>query len=118
MNEFDGVPLDFLPEPPRNARTVANDSGGILLSWDVPTESAGSGAPASYIVYRSTDGYGFGNPVLVSGGATTSVTLNDLPANTDLYFRVAARNAGGDPFPRKQLRAAVPRTRPIRASSS
>ena len=47
----------------------------------------------------STNGYGFGNPVSVSGGGTTSVTLTNLAADADFYFRVAAVNAGGESFP-------------------
>lgn len=99
MNEFDNGPLVFLPEAPRNVRALATDSGEIEISWDRPAESAGSGEPTSYVVYRSTNGYGFGNPTFVDGGETTSVTLDGLPADTELYFRVAARNAGGESFP-------------------
>jgi hypothetical protein len=99
MNEFGGGPLAFSPAPPRNTRAIANASGGIVVSWDVPAPSVGADSPASYVVYRSTDGYGFGNPVFVNGATTTSVTLTGLPADTELYFRVAARNAGGESFP-------------------
>lgn len=105
MNQYDGVPLNFLPEPPRNVRAIANESGGIEVSWDVPQQSAGSGLPSGYRVYRSSNGYGFGNPVEVRGGASTSVTLTDLPAETPLYFRVAATNAGGESFPSETVGA-------------
>jgi hypothetical protein len=115
MNEFGSGPLVFLPEPPRNPRVVANQAGGAVVSWDVPLISAGSGAPAEYVVYRSSDGHGFGNPVMVSGPNTTSVTIPNLPADTNHYFRVAARNAGGESFPtptvgvRRSVDPAAPR---------
>jgi hypothetical protein len=99
MNEFDGVPLNLLPEPPQNIRAVADGAGAVVVSWDPPLPSGGSGTPESYVVYRSTDGYGFGQPILVSGGNTHSALLTGLPAETDLFFRVAARNAGGESFP-------------------
>ncbi|MDW8310320.1 MAG: fibronectin type III domain-containing protein, partial [Verrucomicrobiales bacterium] len=110
MNEFDGAPLQFLPEPPYNVRAVAV-SNGIAISWNTPIAQSGSGAPTGYVVYISTNGYAFGSPVSVSGGATTSVTLTNLAADTDYYFRVAAINAGGESFPSETVgcrRAAHP----------
>jgi hypothetical protein len=65
----------------------------------LPVAQGNSGAPTGYVVYRSTNGYGFGNPVSVSGGSTTSLIISNLPADTDYYFRVAALNAGGESFP-------------------
>ncbi|MSU58056.1 MAG: hypothetical protein EXS35_07740 [Pedosphaera sp.] len=97
MNEFDGLPLNFLPEPPFNVRAVATNNG-IAVSWSAPVAQAGSGAPTNYVVYLSTNGQGFGNPVGVSAPATT-LTLTNLPADADFYFRVAAANAGGESFP-------------------
>jgi hypothetical protein len=98
MNQFDGLALNFLPEPPFNVRVVATNSV-ILLSWSTPAAQGNSGAATGYVVYRSTDGYGFGNPVSVSGGSTTSLTLSNLAADTDYYFRLTAVNAGGESFP-------------------
>jgi hypothetical protein len=110
MNEFDGLPLNFLPEPPYNVRATAT-AGGVLISWNTPVAQAGSGAPSGYVVYVSTNGYGFGDPVPVSGGGTVSLLLTNLPADTDFYFRVAATNAGGESFPSETVgcrRAANP----------
>lgn len=107
MNEFDGVPLDFLPEPPRNVWAVTNAAGEVMISWDVPQQSAGSGQPTGYVVYRSSNGYGFGNPVTVGGG-TTATTLSNLPTDGPLYFRVAATNAGGESFPSETVGAHRP----------
>lgn len=97
MNQFDGAPLNFLPEPPGNVRAVANANGDVVVSWSPP--GTGGGAANGYVVHRSSDGYGFGNPVPVAGGNTTSITLSGLPADTGIYFRVAAVNAGGESFP-------------------
>jgi hypothetical protein len=98
LNEFDGLALNFLPEPPYNARALAT-AEGISVAWFFPIAQAGSGVPTGYNVYVSTDGYGFGNPVPVVGPAATSVLLTNLAADTDYYFRVAAVNAGGESFP-------------------
>ena len=98
MNEFDGLALNFLPEPPYNVRAAAVPTG-IQVSWNTPIAQAGSGAATGYVVYVSTNGYGFGSPVAVSGGGTTSTTLTNLTADADFYFRVAAVNNGGESFP-------------------
>ncbi len=98
MNQFDGLPLNFLPEPPFNVRAIATNSG-ILLAWSAPVSEGNSGPATGYVIYRSADGYGFGNPVGVSGVGTTSLLLTDLAADTDYYFRVASTNAGGESLP-------------------
>jgi hypothetical protein len=98
MNEFDALPLSFLPEPPINVRAAATNNA-IVVSWSAPVAQGNSGAATNYIVYRSTDGYGFGNPLSTGGAGTTSLTLTNLAADTDYYFRVAAANAGGESFP-------------------
>jgi hypothetical protein len=98
MNQFDGVPLNFLPEPPVNVRALATNNS-ILVSWSAPVSEGNSGPATGYMVYRSTDGYGLGNPVGVTGVGTTSLAFTNLAADTDYYFRVAATNAGGESFP-------------------
>ncbi len=97
MNEFDGAPLTFLPEPPQNPRAIAS-GGNIVVSWSSPVAQSGSGSATGYVVYQSTNGYGFGNPIGVSG-ATLSLTFSNLTADTTYYFRIAATNAGGESFP-------------------
>ena len=96
MNEFDGLLLQFLPEPPRNLR-VTSAPEGVSVAWDKPAE-AGASPIQSYLVTRSENGYGFGNPVRVPGNLT-SVTLPDVPRGKDVYFRVTAVNAGGESLP-------------------
>lgn len=97
MNEFDGVPLTFLPEPPQNPRAIASGSN-VVVSWSSPIAQSGSDTATGYLVYQSTNGYGFGNPVAVNS-ATTSLTFSNLAANTTYYYRIAATNAGGQSFP-------------------
>ncbi len=96
MNEFDGLPLQFLPEPPRGLR-VAGTPEGVLVAWEKPAD-AGTNHIESYLVCRSENGYGFGSPVRVAGDQT-SVTLADVPRGKDVYFRVTAVNAGGESLP-------------------
>jgi hypothetical protein len=98
MNEFDELELNFLPEPPFNVRAVATNNA-IVVSWSAPVAQGNSGAATNYLVYRSTDGYGFGSPVSTSGANTTSLAISNLAADADYYFRVAAVNAGGESFP-------------------
>jgi hypothetical protein len=98
MNQFDGGLLNFLPEPPANVRAVAT-AEGITLSWNLPVAEFSTGAATGYVVYQSTNGYGFGNPLTVNGGATTSFTFTNLAVDTGHYFYVTAVNAGGQSFP-------------------
>ena len=95
MNEFDAAPLTFLPEPPANVRVVASGSN-MVLNWSAPVAQGGSGAATGYVVYQSTNGFGFGNPAAV---ASTSFTFTNTVADRDLFFRVAATNSGGESFP-------------------
>lgn len=98
FNQFDAAPLVFLPEPPVNVRALAT-SNGSLVAWSAPMAQGGSGTATGFVVYRSTDGYGFGEPVGVSGAGATSLLFTNLAADTAVYFRVAATNAGGESFP-------------------
>lgn len=100
MNQFDTnnpAPLAFLPEAPTNLRAVAGTDGQINFAWTAPVSSGGSQAPTNYVLYRSTDGFGFGNPISV--GNVTSYTVSNLTAGVDYYFRVTAANTGGESMP-------------------
>src|SRR4029077_7983394 len=91
-------PLAFLPEPPVNPRAASvGTNGNISLSWAAPTNMIGSQSPTNYIIYRSTNGYGFGNPLSV--GNVTTFTVTGLAPNIDYYFRFSAINAGGESMP-------------------
>ena len=95
MNEFDAAPLTFLPEPPANVR-VASSGSNMVVNWSASVAQGGSGAPTGYLVYQSTNGYGFGNPVSTT---STSFTFTNVSPNTDMFFRIAATNSGGQSFP-------------------
>ena len=100
LNQFDTnnpPPLIFLPEPPANVRAIGKTNNSVALAWAMPASVANTGAPTNYLIYQSTNGYGFGDPVSV--GNTTSFTVTNLPAGLDYYFRVTAANAGGESFP-------------------
>lgn len=104
FNQFTGSPLVFLPDPPTNVRVTSNGSGGAVVSWNAPgANSFRGGAATGYVVYRSSNGYGFGNPVFVAGGATLSTTISGIPPGQLTYFRVAATNAGGESLPSETL---------------
>ena len=100
MNAYDtngAPPLAFLPEAPTNLRAIAGTNGQISFAWTAPVSSGGSQSPTNYILYRSTNGFGFGNPISV--GNVTSYTGSNLTAGVDYYFRVSAANAGGESMP-------------------
>jgi hypothetical protein len=105
FNQLDGLPLSFLPEPPANVRAIGSADRTIMLRWATPTSIGGSGAPTGYVIYRSTDGYGFGNPVTV--GNVPGYTMN-LPGGVDYYFRVTAVNAGGESLPSEVVGCRAP----------
>jgi hypothetical protein len=90
-------PLAFLPEPPTNLRAIAGTNGQINFVWTAPVSSGGSQTPTNYVLYRSTNGIGFGNPISV--GNVTSYTISNLTAGADYYFRLTAANAGGESMP-------------------
>jgi hypothetical protein len=96
MNEFDGAPLRFLPAPPQNPR-AARSAEGVAIAWDAP-DADEERLPQYYLVYRSSNGYGFGRPVRVAA-ERTSVTLPLPPKGAAEYYRVTAVNAGGESLP-------------------
>ncbi|MFN7142010.1 MAG: fibronectin type III domain-containing protein, partial [Limisphaerales bacterium] len=96
VNEFDGVPLEFISQPPQNPRAFSSREG-ITVSWDRPADVKAN-TPDAYLVYRSENGYGFGYPVRVPA-TRASVLLENLPKNKTFYFRVTAVNAAGESLP-------------------
>ena len=102
------VPLALLPEPPTAVRAINSGAGRVTVSWAAPASGGAFGDPATgYVVYRSTNGYGFGNPVAVAGGGTTSLTFTNLAAGETWYFHVAATNRGGESLRSKVVGARV-----------
>lgn len=111
FNEFGAGSLVFLPEPPQNLRVRADGSGGAQLNWDAPiVDGIGGEAATGYVVYRSSNGYGFGEPVIVSGGGNTSLLVTGLTPGETVYFRVAATNAGGESLPCVPVGVRLPAT--------
>jgi len=97
----------LLPEPPTSLLVRNNGSGGIALSWNSPPSNTGDNflgdAATGYKVYKSNDGYGFGNGVALSGVNNTSYTDNSVVPGQVYYYRVTATNAGGESFPTETL---------------
>lgn len=105
FNNFQAGTLAYLPEPPTRFRAVNNGSGGVTLSWQPgPTGGTKGQAAASYRVYQSPDGLGFGAGTAVSG---TAYSVNGLTAGQTYYFRVTGVNAGGESFPTDVLAVRV-----------
>ncbi len=91
------VPLAFPPGTPTHVRAVNSGGGGVTVSWSAPPAQPAVGdPPTGYVVYRSTNGRGFGDPVTVAGAGTTSVVIPGLAPGQAYYFQVAATNAGGE----------------------
>jgi len=87
----------LLPDPPTHVVAANAGAGNVTLKWHAPTTNrAGGHAATGYVIYRSTNGYGFGNPVAVSGGATLSATLTNMAIGQICYFQVCATNRGGE----------------------
>ncbi len=92
------VSLDFAPDPPRDVRIEDLGAGDARISWIAPLYDDARGDPATgYVVYVSTNGYGFGQPVVLGNVLTT--TLSGILTEKTMYYRVAATNAGGESTP-------------------
>ncbi|MEO1497156.1 MAG: fibronectin type III domain-containing protein [Planctomycetota bacterium] len=75
----------------------ATDTGEVTLTWAPGTPSAFAGGnQTGFMIYASTNGYGFDGGTLVSDFSATSHTLTGLDPNETYYFKVAAVNAGGE----------------------
>ncbi len=96
------VPLAFPPDTPRTVRAVDAGGGNVSLSWQAPLyDSAHGDAATGYVIYESTNGYGFGNPTVVGNVLTASVS--GLALGDTKYYRIAATNAGGESMPSEVL---------------
>jgi len=103
FNTYGGGPLALPPETPTNLRITSSGYASVVISWNAPPSGSPAGdAATGYVVYRSTNGYGFGNPVVAAGGGTTSLVVSG-PVDTVTYFRVSATNAGGESMPTETL---------------
>ncbi len=102
------VPVVLLPDPPTAISVVNSGPGALTLRWTPPLAIPASGdPPTGYVIYRSSNGYGFGNPVEVAGGATTHATLTNMAVGETVYFHVVAKNSGGESLPSTVVGARV-----------
>ena len=103
------VPLNFAPDTPRDFRVIDAGSGNVTLSWVAPlVDGARGDAATGYVVYQSSNGYGFGNPIILGNVLTT--TISGVPVGETRYFRIAATNAGGESMPSEVLAVRRPDT--------
>jgi hypothetical protein len=95
----DGVDLTLAPDPPTHLRVENMAANAVRVAWQPPLVDAdglGGDVATAYHVYISDDGFGWRDPVLVSG---TDYTMTGLASGQAIYARVAALNAGGESFP-------------------
>ncbi|MGL4512629.1 MAG: fibronectin type III domain-containing protein [Lacipirellulaceae bacterium] len=86
------------PPPPVTAlRATSTAAGSVTLNWTPGVASSWAGGAATgYTIYASTGGRGFDGGTQVAGAATGSITLTGLDPNQQYYFKVVARNNGGE----------------------
>ncbi len=94
------VPLVFPPDRPQAMQVSDLGDGSVLLDWELPVigEIKG-GTPDDYVVYSSTNGFGFAIETVIAGGGgtpATTATIGGIPREKTIYYRVAARNEGGE----------------------
>jgi hypothetical protein len=99
FNSIDGgeTPLVMAPGKATGVTAEAVGLGNITVSWVPPAANSYNGdAATGYMVYGSTDGYGFDGGTFVAGGASSSYTYTGLDAEEGAhYFKVVPVNAGG-----------------------
>ncbi|MBI5864492.1 MAG: N-acetylmuramoyl-L-alanine amidase [Planctomycetes bacterium] len=96
------VPLAFAPDTPREPRVLDLGGGDVQIDWAAPLTDGARGDPATgYVIYTSSNGLGFGNPIVL--GNVTSHTVTGVPVGETRYYRIAATNAGGESMPTEVL---------------
>ncbi len=96
-----GVPAAYLPEPPQRVQAIHTAGGNVAVSWTAGLSGSPYGdAPTGYRIYRSTNGYGFGQALDVGNVTTHSLAL---PLDSVTYLRIAAYNPGGESLPSEVL---------------
>ena len=104
LNSLPGsqVPLAFPPDTPRDVRVEDLGNGDVRVAWQTPlVDGARGDAATGYVVYQSSNGYGFGAPVVL--GNVSSTVISGLAPGETRYFRVAATNVGGESMPSEVL---------------
>ena len=94
-------------------RAETAGSGSVTVSWVPPAANAYNGdAATGYMVYGSTNGYGFDGGTFVAGGRRLLIHSLGLDLNEGpYYFKVVAINAGGA-SPDSEVVAAIPNVGP------
>jgi hypothetical protein len=96
------VSLDFAPDTPRKPRVEDLGGGDVQISWQTPLADGARGdAATGYVIYQSTNGFGFGDPIVL--GNVTSHTISGVAVSETHYYRIAATNAGGESMPTEVL---------------
>ena len=94
-----GIVNTNAPDRPASLKAVNSGSGQVTVSWAMPARDAASGGlPQGFVLYTSTDGQGFGNPIAVPGASATNKVITNLNAGATIFFKVCATNAGGESF--------------------
>ena len=88
----------YAPDAPIKVAATNSGLNCVTVSWEMPRGTNRlSDAHTGFVVYVSTNGYAFGNPVAISSAQTEYAhKFTDLPAGNPYYFRVCATNAGGE----------------------
>ena len=92
-----GLTTNVAPDQPIRLKAVNSGVGAVTVSWAMPTRDTASGSlPQGFLLYTSTDGRGFGNPIAVPGATATNKVITNLNAGATIFFKVCATNAGGE----------------------
>ena len=88
----------YAPDAPVSVAATNSGLNCVTVSWKMPHGTNQlSHDHTGFVIYVSTNGYAFGNPVAISSGADEYAhKFTDLPTGTPYYFRVCATNAGGE----------------------
>ncbi len=96
------------PDAITDFRVETTASGSATLTWSPGLANSYAGDSATeFVVYTSTNGFGFDGGTVVPGGGSTTTTLTGLDPNKTYYFKIAARNAGGE-SPKSEVLAVRP----------
>ena len=86
------------PAAPIAISATNSGLGCVTVSWKMPlTNQLYPDAHTGFVIYVSTNGYAFGNPVSITSPLREYAhKFTDLPTGTPYYFRVCATNLGGE----------------------
>jgi uncharacterized protein YvpB len=84
------------PPPPVSVAATSSDSGQAVVSWTPPADAAAYGVTGYGVITYTDQRQPVGLGRLLSGAATTSITMTGLTDGTPLYFAVASVNSMGD----------------------